>query len=273
MKSSLIFDGYKLKVLFSNYVRLLSIREKITVITGAANGLGFAMAREFSRSGSTVIITSRKKRIAQQMCRQLSDNCQGLELDIADTSSVNKFIKNIRKTYGRVDILINNAGYPFRRKIWFKRLHEVSEKELIDILEVDLVGSFRLSRQIIPLMFRHRSGGVIINVASTPSVFGHSSGSPYSLAKAGIVCMTKHIALEYASQKIRAYSLVLGNIATKATYNSLSDTEWVNATQENAMKRWGKPEEVAKIAACVASDSFSYATGNSIVIDGGTIIH
>ena len=82
--------------------------------------------------------------------------------------------------------------------------------------------------------------------------------------------MTKHIALEYASQKIRAYSLVLGNIATEATYDSLSGNERVKATKENAMKRWGKPEEVAKIAVCVASDSFSYATGNNIVIDGGT---
>lgn len=252
---------------------LLSLLEKITVITGASNGLGLAMAREFSKSGSTVVITSRKKRIAQETCMLLSDKCQGLELDIADGSSVTTFIKNIRKTYGRVDVLINNAGYPFRRKIWFKKLHEVSDKELIDIIQVDLVGSFRLSREIIPLMFRHRSGGVIINIASTPSVSGHSSGSPYSLAKAGVVCMTKHIALEYASKKIRAYSLVLGNIATEATYNSLSEKERVKATEENAMKRWGKPEEVAKIAACVASDSFTYATGNTIVIDGGTIIH
>jgi 3-oxoacyl-[acyl-carrier protein] reductase len=247
--------------------------EKITVITGATHGLGLAMAREFSQSGSTVVITSRKKRLAQKTCMLLSDKCQGLELDITDRSSVSKFLKSIRKTYGRVDVLINNAGFPFRRKIWFKKLHEVSDKELIDIIQVDLVGSFRLSKEIIPLMLRHRSGGVIINIASTPSVSGHIYGSPYSLAKAGVVCLTKHIALEYASQKIRAYSLVLGNIATEATYDSLSGNERVKATNENAMKRWGKPEEVAKIAVCVASDSFSYATGNNIVVDGGTIIH
>jgi 3-oxoacyl-[acyl-carrier protein] reductase len=234
--------------------------EKITVITGATHGLGLAMAREFSQSGSTVVITSRKKRLAQKTCMLLSDKCQGLELDITDQSSVSKFLQSIRKTYGRVDVLINNAGFPFRRKIWFKKLHEVSDKELINIIQVDLVGSFRLSKEIIPLMLRHRSGGVIINIASTPS-------------KSGVICLTKHIALEYASQKIRAYSLVLGNIATEATYDSLSGKERVKATEENAMKRWGKPEEVAKIAACVASESFSYATGNNIVIDGGTILN
>ena len=126
------------------------------------------MAREFSQSGSTVVITSRKKRLAQRTCMLLSDKCQGLELDITDRSSVSKFLKSIRKTYGRVDVLINNAGFPFRRKIWFKKLHEVSDKELIDIIQVDLVGSFRLSKEIIPLMLRHRSGGVIINIVFYP---------------------------------------------------------------------------------------------------------
>ena len=251
----------------------MSLLEKVIVITGASNGLGLAMAREFTKNGSTVVITSRKKRLAEKTCTMLSDNCQGLELDIADRSSVSKFLKNIRNTHGRVDVLINNAGYPFKRKIWFKKLHEISDKELVDIIQVDLVGSFRLSKEIIPLMLKHGSGGVIINIASTPAVSGHIYGSPYSMAKAGVVSLTKHIALEYASQKIRAYSLVLGNIATEATYDSLSGYEKVKATEENAMKRWGKPEEVAKIAACVASDSFSYATGNSIVIDGGTVIH
>lgn len=251
----------------------MSLLEKVIVITGASNGLGLAMAREFTQNGSTVVITSRKKRLAEKTCTMLSDKCQGLELDIADRSSVSKFLKNIRNTHGRVDVLINNAGYPFKRKIWFKKLHEISDKELVDIIQVDLVGSFRLSKEIIPLMLKHGSGGVIINIASTPAVSGHIYGSPYSMAKAGVVSLTKHIALEYASQKIRAYSLVLGNIATEATYDSLSGYERVKATEENAMKRWGKPEEVAKIAACVASDSFSYATGNSIVIDGGTVIH
>ena len=88
------------------------------------------MAREFSQSGSTVVITSRKKRLAQKTCMLLSDKCQGLELDITDRSEREPGPKSIRKTYGRVDGLINNAGSPFRRKIWFKKSHEVSDKEL-----------------------------------------------------------------------------------------------------------------------------------------------
>jgi NAD(P)-dependent dehydrogenase (short-subunit alcohol dehydrogenase family) len=92
------------------------------------------------------------------------------------------------------------------------------------------------------------------------------------MAKAAVIALTKHIAREYGTNKIRAYTLLLGNIATEATYNSMTEEERLRGAQEASMKRWGKPEEVARVAACVASDNFSFATGNTIVIDGGAII-
>lgn len=250
----------------------LSLLEKVVVITGAARGLGFAMAQEFSRVGSIVIVTSRNKKRAQHASRLVSKKCHGLKLNTDDRNSVIEFAQEIRKDYGRVDVLINNAGYSFQRKIWFKKLHMVSDRELMNILHADLVGSFRVSREIIKLMIRKGEGGVIINLASTPAISGYTSGSPYSLAKAGVISLTKHIALEYAKNGIRAYSLVLGNIATEATFKSLSVSERTRASRENAMKRWGRPFEIARVATCVASNSFSFATGNTIVIDGGATI-
>jgi 3-oxoacyl-[acyl-carrier protein] reductase len=92
------------------------------------------------------------------------------------------------------------------------------------------------------------------------------------MAKAAVMALTKHIAREYGINKIRAYTLLLGNIATEATYNSMTEEERQRGAQEASMKRWGRPEEVAKVAACVASDHFSYVTGNTIVIDGGAVI-
>ena len=168
----------------------MSLLEKVVVITGAAGGLGFAMAQEFSRAGSIVIITSRNKMRALRASRLLSKKSMGLKLKVDDRNNVLEFVQKIRKNYGRVDVLINNAGYAFLRKTWFKKLHMVSDRELINILHVDLIGSFRVSREIIKLMIRKGEGGVIINIASTPGLSGYTFGSPYSLAKAGVISMT-----------------------------------------------------------------------------------
>jgi 3-oxoacyl-[acyl-carrier protein] reductase len=250
----------------------LSLSEKVVLITGATRGIGFAMAKEFSGAGSTVIITSRNKMSAVRASSLLSRKSTGRKLNVRNEDDVIGFVEQIRKDYGKVDVLVNNAGYAFLRKTWFKKLHMVSDRELENVLQVDLIGSFRVSREIIKLMIHNGEGGIIINIASTPALSGHTFGSPYSLAKAGVISMTKHIALEYARDGIRAYSLVLGNIATEATYKSLSIKERNSAKLENAMNRWGRPSEVARVATCLATNSFSFATGNAIFIDGGAKI-
>jgi 3-oxoacyl-[acyl-carrier protein] reductase len=189
-------------------------------------------------------------------------------------------MRQILSKFGRIDILVNNAGYPFDNNIWYKRFHEVTDEELQKILEVDLKGSVRLSRAVISSMLEKTNttnengvgGGVIINISSTPAIAGYTKGSPYTIAKAGNIGLTKCIAMEYGRNNIRSYTMALGNIATLATYNSMTEEDRNKAAQENSMKRWGRPEEVAKIAACIASDSLSFATGNTIVIDGGTVL-
>ena len=163
--------------------------------------------------------------------------------------------------FGRIDILVNNAGYPFDNNIWYKRFHEVTDEELQKIIEVDLKGSVRLSRAVISSMLQkntNENGGgvVIINISSTPAIAGHIQGAPYTIAKAANIALTKCIAMEYGSNNIRSYTIALGNIATLATYDSMTEEDRKKAAEENTMKRWGRPEEVAKIARCIASDSF-----------------
>lgn len=131
---------------------------------------------------------------------------------------------------------------------------------------VDLKNDFQES---IPT---ERDGGVIITISSTPAISGRIGGFPYTVAKAGNISLTKCIAKEYGDKNIRAYSMALGNIATKATYEAISEKVRIEAAQEAPMKRWGKPIEVAKVAACIADNGFSFATGNTIVIDGGTVL-
>ena len=249
----------------------MSLDGKIGIVTGATRGLGLEIARELARNGATVIVTSRKKSKLKEVCNLVDKDCYGFQLDVSKKNSLIGFIKNISKQFNNVDILINNAGFPFVRKIWFKNIHDISERELMNILEVDLIGSFRITKEILKLMIKRRNG-VIINITSTPAISGHICGSPYSIAKAGLISLTKHIALEYGRYNIRSYSVALGDIDTDAMRRSLSKSEIVKAKNENTMKRLGRTEEVAKTIVCLAGGNFSFSTGNTIIIDGGKVI-
>jgi NAD(P)-dependent dehydrogenase (short-subunit alcohol dehydrogenase family) len=244
---------------------------KIAIVTGGTTGLGLAISRGLARNGATVIITSRKKSKLKKACDLIDKNCYGFQLDLSKKNSISKFIENISKDFRHVDILINNAGFPFKREIWFKNIHDISEVEVMKILQVDLIGSFRITKEVLKLMMKKRSG-VIINITSTPAISGHICGSPYSIAKAGLVSLTKHIALEYGRYNIRSYSVALGDVYTDAMRRSLSKSELVKAKNENTMKRLGQPEEVAKSIVSIAGENFSFSTGNTIIIDGGKVI-
>jgi 3-oxoacyl-[acyl-carrier protein] reductase len=254
------------------------LKNKIGVVTGSTRGIGFAIAREFAENnGATIIVCSRIKEQAIKAAEQIKGKAFAAEVDVADDYSVRKFMEQILSQHGQIDILVNNAGYPFDNNIWYKRFHEVTNEELHKILEVDLEGSVRLSKAVISSMLQKdanktREGGVIINISSTPAIAGYTKGAPYTIAKAANIALTKCIAMEYGSNSIRSYTMALGNIATLATYNSMTENDRNKAAEEPSMKRWGKPEEVARVAACIASDNFSFATGNTIVIDGGTVL-
>lgn len=253
------------------------LKGKVAIISGASRGLGFEMSKEFAERGATVIMCSRSKASAENSASRIKGVTYAEKLDVTNAQGVREFVRRVGAKHKHIDILINNAGYPFDRVMWNKRFHEVAEEDLEKVIDVDLKGAFRLSQAAIPLMLENcssnsRAGGVIINIASTPAVAGHTAGAPYSIAKSGVIAITKHIALEYGDKNIRAYTLALGNISTEATFASMTLTERKKAAMENSMKRWGDPREVATIAANVASQDFSFATGNTIVIDGGTVM-
>lgn len=246
------------------------LKGKVAVVTGATRGIGFETARELAARGATVLVCSRDLAGAQKAARRIGKKAIAANLDITSAKSVSGFVKKTVAEHRGIHILVNNAGYPFDPKIWYKKMHRVGDEELDAVLTVDLKGTFRITKAILPVMAR-RKGGVIVSISSTPAVAGYSEGAPYSLAKAGLLAMTKHVALEYGKDNIRAYALALGNIATDATFNSMTASARKAAAHESAMKRWGRPGEVAKVIAALVSDDFSFATGNTIVVDGGTV--
>lgn len=255
------------------------LKDKVAIVTGANRGLGFELSKEFAERGAIVIMCSRSMASAENSASLIKGKAYPEKLDVTNAQGIKEFMRQMTERHKHIDILINNAGYPFDRMIWNKRFHEVAEEDLERVIEVDLKGTFRLSQAAIPLMIKNsgssrggEGGGVIINIASTPAIAGHTAGAPYSIAKSGVIAMTKHIALEYGDKNIRAYTLALGNISTEATFASMTLTERKKAAMENSMKRWGSPREVATIAASLASEDFAFATGNTIVVDGGTVM-
>lgn len=243
---------------------------KIAVVTGATGGIGFETAKAFAGRGAQVLVCSRSLERAKKACEIIGRHASPETLDISDPQSVTRLAAKVSEKHGRIDILANIAGHQFDRKIWYKQFHEVSDSEFDSVVQVDLLGTVRVTRAFVQLMLE--KGGVVVSVASTPAIAGHTEGAPYTLAKAGVIAMTKHLALEYGSRNIRAYSVALGNVATEATFNAMTEAERSEAAKENAMKRWGQPNEIASAIAALASGDFSFATGNTIVLDGGTVL-
>jgi 3-oxoacyl-[acyl-carrier protein] reductase len=256
----------------------LLLDHKLAIVTGSTQGIGFAISKEFAENnGATVVLCSRSIDKAKRAAARINGKTFSARIDVTSNSSIEEFLAQVLSYHKYIDILVNNAGYPFDKKIWYRKFHQMTDSALDAILEVDLKGTVHMTRAFLPYMLRktNRSRGnscVIINIASTPALSGHDEGAPYTIAKAAVVAVTKHVALEYGNKKIRAYTLALGNIATDATYYSMTKRGKKKAISEPAMKRWGSPEEVAKVAACLGSESFSYATGNTIIVDGGKVI-
>lgn len=256
----------------------MALANKVALVTGSSSGIGFAISKEFAENqGATVLICSRNINNAISASQRIKGATQAIELDVTNERDVRSVVKGAVLDHGGIDILVNSAGHRFENAIWYKKYHQMTDQALDAILEVDLKGTIHMTRAFLPSMIRktnrsHGTSGVIINIASTPALSGHKEGAPYTIAKAAVGAVTKHIALEYGNKNIRAYTLALGNIATDATYNSMTKRGRRRAISEPAMKRWGSAKEVAKVAACLGSESFSYATGNTIIVDGGKVI-
>ena len=213
---------------------------KVAVVTGSTRVIDFAISKEFAENNdATVIVCSRSKQSAVKSAEEIKGKTFAAEIDVTNRSSIKRFLQQIVSDHERIDILINNAGYSFDRKIWYKKFHEVTDDEVDRIIEVDLKGSVRLSMAVLHSMLQNNpEEGVIINISSTPAIAGHIGGASYTIAKAANIALTKCIVLEYGDKNIRAYTLALDNIATLAKYYSMNENDRNKAAEEPSMRRW-----------------------------------
>ena len=243
---------------------LMQLDGKVAIITGGSRGIGFAVAELFSKVGAKVVITAKNSERLNESASKL--NCLAVKADVRNSVEVKNVINQTIEKFGRIDILINNAGiFP---KI--SKLHEISEKEWNDVLDTNLSGPYRFAKETIPYL--QKNGGVIINVSSDAGIRAYPdfNADAYSASKAALNLLTKTWALQYAKDKIRVNTVCPGVVDTDMTAPFLmteADREFMN--NDHPIGRMGQPEEVAKTILFLVSDDSSWTTGTVMTVDGG----
>ncbi|MDX1371983.1 MAG: SDR family NAD(P)-dependent oxidoreductase [Nitrososphaeraceae archaeon] len=246
----------------------MKLSGKVALVTGGSRGIGFATAKILSENGALVAITSKDKERLEKSVSEIP-NSIGIVGDVKNSNDVKNVVKKTIEKFGQLDILVNNAGiFP---KI--KKLHEIDEDDWNEVLNVNLTGQFRFTKEAIPHL--QETSGSIINISSDAGLKAYQNfyADAYSASKAALIVLTKCWALEYADDKIRVNCICPGVVETDMTKPFLKtekDREFVE--NDHPIGRIGQPEEVAKAVLYFASSDASWVTGAVLTVDGGESI-
>ena len=246
------------------------LNNKTAVITGGARGIGKAISLKMAEQGANIaLIYSGSEEAAREVCETINKMATppairaiAYRCNVADYQQVKATCQAILADFGTVDILVNNAGITKDNLIL-----RMTEKEFDDVLDVNLKGSFNMI-QVLSKTIMRSPAGRIINIASVSGMIGNPGQANYSAAKAGLIGLTKTVAKELALRKVTANVIAPGFIQTDMTEN-LPQSVKDYANTAVPLKRMGTPEEVANLAAFLASDQAAFITGEVIKVDGG----
>ena len=246
----------------------MNLSGKIALVTGGSRGIGFSTGKILSENGATVVITGKDTERLEKAAKKIP-NSIAIVADIRNTNDVKNVVSKTIEKFGRLDILVNNAGiFP---KI--KKLHEIDEDEWNEVLDVNLTGQFRFTKEAIPHL--QKTSGSIINISSDAGLKAYQgfNADAYSASKAALIILTKCWALEYSKNKIRVNCICPGVVDTDMTKPFLktqTDKEFMD--NEHPLGRIGQPEEIAKAIMYFVSDDASWTTGAVLTVDGGESI-
>ena len=240
---------------------------QVALITGATRGIGKEIALELARNGFDIAVNYRGT-IDEDLKKEIEANnvrCEFVEADVSNFEQCESMIKETIEKYGRIDVLVNNAGITKDGLIM-----RMKKEDFEAVIDVNLVGTFNVTRNVIPYMIKQKSGR-IINVSSVVGVAGNAGQTNYSASKAGVIGFTKSLAKEVASRNILVNAIAPGFIDTDMT-KVLSDNVKEGINAQIPLKRMGTPNEVARVVKFLASEDSSYVTGQVINIDGGMVM-
>lgn len=238
---------------------------KIVLVTGASRGIGQAIALSLGAAGATVIGTATSDKGADAISNTFKDNGvtgMGLALNVVDNDQIAQVIQTITKSYGAVDILINNAGIT-RDNL----LMRMREDEWNDIINTNLTSVYKMSKVVLQGMMKKKAGR-IISIASVVGAMGNAGQTNYAAAKAGIMGFTKSLAREVGSRGITVNTVAPGFIKTDMT-DALSEAQKAEISKQIPMGRLGTVDEIAQAVLFLASDGGSYITAQTLHINGG----
>lgn len=243
---------------------------KVALVTGATRGIGKQIVYTLAENGYDVSVNYRTKTAEiDEMKREIEEKykvrCAVVQGDVANFEDAEKMVKETVEKLGKIDVLVNNAGITKDNL-----LMRMSKEDFETVINVNLIGTFNVTRNVIPLMVKQRAGR-IINISSVVGVSGNAGQTNYSASKAGIIGFTKSLAKEVASRNILVNAVAPGFIATDMT-DVLSDTVKENINAQIPLKRMGSSKDIANVVKFLASEESSYITGQVINVDGGMLM-
>ena len=244
----------------------MRLEKKVAVITGGALGIGRATARLFAAEGATVALGDVDVAVAEKVAREIVENggqALALPLDVGDAGQVNAFITSVVGEYGRIDVMVANAGIAHSAPFL-----EHPEAQWHRVLRVNLTGVFLTCQAAARQMVKQGGGGRIISIASINAFRGVENLVGYNAAKAGVVEMTKTMAVELAQHGITANAIAPAQIDTRLT-RTLPEDARQRRVDRIPLGRFGEPDDIAKAALFLASDDAHYVTGHTLAVDGG----
>ena len=248
----------------------MELYDKVALITGAARGIGRAIALKLYTHGANIVINDivSENEINQnlQEIKKGTNEVTGIRADITKLDEVEKMIKEIINKFGKIDILVNNAGI-----IRDSLLIRMKEGDWDAVINVNLKGTFNCSRTVAKYMMRQKTGGKIVNISSVIGLIGNIGQSNYSASKAGIIGLTKSMAKELALRNINVNAVAPGFIETDMTQKLPEKIR--NSLQEKIpLRRLGTVEDVAQVVYFLVSEASNYITGQVIKVDGGMVM-
>lgn len=252
----------------------MRFKDKVVLVTGGAAGIGKATAERFAEEGATVIICDVNVEAGQETAASLGENAKFYKVNTGDHADVQAWVEDVIANYGRIDVLVNNAGI-----VRDGQLVKVKEGELIGqmsedqfdlVINVNLKGVFNGTQAVVPHMIR-QGGGVILNASSVVGLDGNFGQTNYVATKAGVVGMTKVWARELGRYGIRVNAVAPGFIATDMVMG-MPEKVLDGMKGRTPLRRLGRPVDIANAYVFLASDEASFISGETLRVDGGLIV-